>query len=89
MNTFVTLPENLVAVPGYPGYVWDIIDHKLFSFKSGELKELKMVKGNYWNNGFDCYRVSRYGIKRTLIVMRLKTIKPKHTVVDYNVDGRV
>jgi hypothetical protein len=89
MNTFVAFPENLVAVPAYPGYVWDVVDHKLYSFKSGLLKEMKMIKGNHWNKGYDCYHVSRYGIRRTLILKWLKTIKPKQTTVDYSVDGRV
>jgi len=39
------LPNNLTAVPNYPGYFWDVANHVLYSIKvAGELRIMRPKK---------------------------------------------
>lgn len=40
----VIFPLNYVQLSEYPGYYWNIQTRKLYSCKSGELKELTLVR---------------------------------------------
>ena len=73
----VTLPPNLRAIEKYPGYFWDIVDHKLYSIKGGQLKPMKLItwKGrqniNLWGM-LPYYCISHKGRRRYLAADRLK-----------------
>jgi len=49
----ITLPCELFALRGFPGYFYDPQNSRMYSIKgSGELRELKMVRSRpmAWNN---------------------------------------
>jgi len=78
----VTLPPEFVATK-YPGYFWNYSTMTLFSLKvSGELKELKHIKPNYFNNwNQGGYRVSVNGIRRVLFDEYLHNIEPNDSQI--------
>lgn len=77
----ITFPPNLVA-GRYPGYYWDVVDHKLYSIKIyGELCEIQLRTGNRWNNGKAGFAVSHKGCKRYLVLEILMKLRPKDSVV--------
>jgi hypothetical protein len=78
----VTLPPEFVATK-YPGYFWNYSTMKLYSLKvSGELRPLKHITPNYFNN-WHCggYRVSVNGVRKNLFDDYLHTIKPSDTQI--------
>jgi len=86
MTTYITFPDELIAVPRCPGYVWNIDEQKLYSYKSGVLHELQFTKASHWNNFREGYRISRGGQRRMLTIQYLQTLKPAHTTVEYKHD---
>jgi hypothetical protein len=41
----ITFPNDLTPVPDFPGYFWDVTEHKLYSIKvGGVLRELKVQR---------------------------------------------
>jgi hypothetical protein len=41
----ITFPNNLTPVSDFPGYFWDVMEHKLYSIKvGGVLRELKVQR---------------------------------------------
>lgn len=60
----------------YPGYVWDTVEHKLYSFKSGSLKPLKLQLGNRFTyfQYLAYYTVSHKGKPIVMYVKDLKRI---------------
>lgn len=72
----VKLPKQFVATK-YPGYFWDIEAKRLYSCKSGELKEMKVVIPNYFNHLHEKgYQVSVKGQRRVLLWSYLLKLKP-------------
>lgn len=77
----VRLPYNVVSTK-YPGYFWDISKQRLLTIKvSGELRELKRIKPNHWNNGFDGYRVSVKGVRKNLYMDYLRGLEPHYHII--------
>lgn len=82
----VVLPQEFVKTR-YPGYFWNTKDKQLYSIKvTGVLKPIKFSKGGFFNG---CtiepgYRVSVDGVRRTLPLYYLNTLKPvqEHQVVE-------
>ncbi len=72
----VTLPREFTATK-IPGYFWNTKTQKLYSIKiGGELREMLLVKVNYWNNwSCDGYRVSHKGRRRVLSIDYLEKLE--------------
>lgn len=68
----ITLPPGLVSTR-YPGYFWSISEKKLFSIKSGLLKEVKYKKG--FRHIKPGYTVSHNGIRRKFTLEYLQKLK--------------
>ena len=85
MTSFIKFPDDLIAIPKFPGYCWHITEEKLYSFKYGELRALKLGTA-WWHQGKlipPCYRISREGIRHNLYPDILKKIAIKQTTVGY------
>jgi len=77
----VTLPKEFVATK-IPGYFFNIETKKLFSIKvSGELREMKRIRPNYFNHNLNGYRVSHKGSFRRLEMGYLERLKPANTEI--------
>jgi hypothetical protein len=83
MSCYIKFPDELIAVPGYPGYVWSIDEQALYSYKSGVLHKMHLEKPTRWNKYKEGYRVSKNGVKRKLSVRRLQTLTPTPITVKY------
>ena len=85
-NIYVTLPPELVAI-NFPGYFFHVVEQRLYSLKSGELKQLHRCTGNQWNDFQPGYRISHNGVKKYMredfLINRTK--QPKLTVIPYHV----
>ena len=65
----------------YPGYVWNVKEQHLYTYKLGTLRKLPVQRPNPWNQAdAPFYSVSHLGKKRRLWVSTLKAMSP-----DYNV----
>jgi hypothetical protein len=76
----VTLPPEFTAT-WYPGYFWNTKTKKLFTLKSGVLKEMKLTKPTIFNHGFLGYRVSHLGQRRNMWLKSLHMIKHMDSVI--------
>ena len=76
----IVFPSDFVKTM-YPGYFWNVNTQKLYSIKSGKVKELKLNSGTYpirpHGQMGPHYQVSVEGRKRYLLVEKLK--KTNHT----------
>lgn len=82
-------PSEYVQLKKYHGYVWNIKEHKLYSFKYGCLKELKLAKPYFGllrsKNAPKAiteyhYRISHYGQRITIGLTELQSIKEEHEI---------
>lgn len=81
-NPVVQLPIGFTETR-YPGYFWDTHSKKLYSLKSGMLKEIKyqksrMVRGKIFREG---YPVSHLGKRKRLERADLLKLTPERCVV--------
>lgn len=85
-NIYVTLPPDLVAIQ-YPGYYFHVVEQRLYSLKSGELKQLYRHSGNHWNEHHAGYMVSHKGVRKFMREDFLikDTNSPTLTIVPYHV----
>lgn len=74
----IILPIGLTPTK-YPGYFWDINKKKLYSIKTGLVREIKYTKPNRFNHFMDGYRVSHEGHR---VVLTLEYLN-KLTNVDH------
>lgn len=75
----IILPPGMVSVK-YPGYFYHIPTKKLYSIKSGLLKEVAFSRG--FRNHPSGYRVSHNGLRRLLTLDYLKTLNyPKEVEI--------
>lgn len=65
----------------YDGYFWHTINKKLYSIKSGVLREIKYTRPNRFNHFTDGYRVSVNGNRRVLELRYLNSL----TTVDHTI----
>ena len=85
----VTLPPEFIATK-YPGYFWNVNTNRLYSLKvSGELRPLKHIKPNRWNNMWRYsptggYRVSVKGRNRYLYDDYLNNLQPSDCEIPVN-----
>lgn len=86
-HVYLTFPEHLVAIPKYDGYVWNLNEEKLYSFKRGNLREMRKYFGKchslpFYLKGKEYYVISHEGTQRYLFVKKLKKIKPEKKVIN-------
>lgn len=68
----------------YPGYFWDFNEQKLYSLKSGVLKELRLLMNNRFMKRmgpFTGYQVSHLGVNRYLRLEDLEKLVPTHCLI--------
>lgn len=76
-----TLPDGFVATR-IPGYFWDVNSQKLYSIKTGVLREMILSVPNRYNGiSLPAYRVSHEGKKRYITLEELVRLKPICSVV--------
>lgn len=76
-----TLPNGYVATR-IPGYFWSINDQKLYSIKSGILREMILSVPNRFNGmSLPAYRVSFEGKKRYITLEELIRLEPTPSVI--------
>lgn len=65
-------PLEYTPVPLYPGYVWNVKELQLYTYKSGSLRKLPLHRPNYWNCMTEpFYAISHLGKRRKLKLARL------------------
>lgn len=74
-------PLEYVPVTDYPGYVWNVKESQLYSYKYGSLKKLPMRKPNRWSMMTEpYYRISHLGRNRNLKLSQLQKLSPDYAV---------
>lgn len=76
----IILPPGLVSTK-YSGYFYSIPDKKLYSIKTGVLKEVK--KKRLWRNNPSFFEISHKGIRRGLYDQYLNKLSYPKTVEIY------
>lgn len=78
----ITFPPEFVTTK-YSGYYWNTKTLRLFSIKSGELKELYLNQPNKYNFFKLGYRVSVKGVKHFMTYDALKKLSSQEIQVVY------
>lgn len=91
----IQLPKDLIQLDRYPGYYWDHVAKKLYSCKSGVLKELKLkaaYRGPLYGGGFvDApagYNISVGGIRRKLTIPYLCKLKLPEEIQQFPIERK-
>lgn len=85
-------PDGFIKIQ-YPGYAWNIEEKKLYSFKGGTLREMKLSAGyrgvsRWTGKSIDApagYKISHNGHHRTVPLKQLMSMKApkKDQFVEY------
>lgn len=81
-----TIPEELIAVPGFHGYFWHPKEDALYTLKiGGVLRPLTRSKAAWYGyHHFPAgYNVSRNGKRKRLEIDRLRALSPQPYKVPY------
>ena len=75
-------PLQFVPITIYPGYVWNVEELQLYSYKSGILKKLTLNRPGTWNRKINepYYSISHLGRRRYLRLSQLKKVLPNYEI---------
>jgi hypothetical protein len=78
----IMFPLECVPITGFPGYVWNMRELCLYSYKSGCLRKLPVRKPNRWAMYMTepHYCISHLGRRRYLLVSTLLKLKSDYAV---------
>jgi hypothetical protein len=74
-------PLEFVPVPEYPGYVWNVKELQLYTYKLGSLRKLPLQRPNPWNlMQVPFYAISHLGKRHKLLLSRLQNLSQGYAV---------
>ena len=81
----ITLPKSLTSTK-YKGYFWDVVSKKLYSIKTGGLKQMKKLKTSKYNIKMNSsikyyFIVSVKGQRKYLVDKYLKSLKLTDSII--------
>jgi hypothetical protein len=74
-------PPEFTPIVKYPGYVWNLKEQHLYSYKSGSLKRLPLNHPNHFNHWREPgYKISHLGIRRGISLAWLKKLTADYKI---------
>lgn len=74
-------PLEFVPIERYPGYVWNVKERRLYTYKLGSLRPLPIRYPNPWSRmTVPYYVISHLGRKRNLELSELQKLSPGYEV---------